>query len=75
LENRFRTCCNPSRKVNKLEFITKKKIKLHQNNINDALVLKRKNYTPKKDYLLVYTLGNSDEDVTVIIYGKKKTKP
>jgi hypothetical protein len=65
-ENRFlELVVIPNRKVNKLEFITKNKITLKQFKVNDALVLKGKNYSTKTGTFLVYTLGNADEDVTL----------
>jgi len=65
-DNRFlELVVTPNRKVNKLEFITKNKITLKQFKVNDALVLKGKNYNTKKGTFLVYTLGNIDKDVTL----------
>ena len=65
-ENRFlELVVTPNRKVNKLEFITKNKITLKQFKVNDALVLKGKNYSTKTGTFLVYTLGNADEEVTL----------
>ena len=54
-----------ARKVNKLEFITKKELKLHQFKINDVLANKGKPYSVKKGTFLVYHLGNQDKEVTL----------
>ncbi|APZ45822.1 hypothetical protein BW723_05710 [Polaribacter reichenbachii] len=56
---------SPKRKVNKLEFITKNKITLKQFKVNDALVLKGKNYTKKSGTFLIYHFANSDKDLTI----------
>ncbi|MBU3011231.1 M28 family peptidase [Polaribacter vadi] len=64
--NRFlELVISPKRKVNKLEFITKNKITLKQFKVNDALVLKGKNYTKKSGTFLIYHFANSDEDLTI----------
>ncbi|WP_298883211.1 M28 family peptidase [uncultured Polaribacter sp.] len=55
----------PERKVNKLEFITKKELKLHQFKVNDVLANNGKNYTVKKGTFLVYHLANQDKEVTL----------
>jgi hypothetical protein len=55
----------PKRKINKLEFITKNKLTLHQFKINDVLVNKGKKYSLKDGTFLVYHLGNSDTEVTL----------
>ncbi|WP_282074067.1 M28 family peptidase [Polaribacter atrinae] len=54
-----------NRKVNKLEFITKKELKLHQFKVNDVLVNDGKNYIVKKGTFLVYHLANQDKEVTL----------
>jgi len=53
------------RKVNKLEFITKKELKLHQFKVNDVLVNDGKNYVVKNGTFLVYHLANEDKEVTL----------
>jgi hypothetical protein len=55
----------PTRKINKLEFITKKELKLQQFKVNDVLVNDGKSYTVKKGTFLVYHLGNEDKKVTL----------
>ncbi|MEO9501704.1 MAG: M28 family peptidase [Polaribacter sp.] len=55
----------PKRKVNKLEFITKKELKLHQFKVNDVLVNAGKNYLVKKGTFLVYHLAKQDKEVTL----------
>jgi hypothetical protein len=55
----------PKRKVNKLEFITKNKLTLHQFKVNDVLVNNGKKYSLKDGTFLVYHLGNSDTEVTL----------
>ena len=55
----------PNRNVNKLEFITKDKVTLQQFKVNDALVLKGKNYTIKYGTFLIYHIANSDEAVNL----------
>ena len=65
-KNRFiELTISPNRKVNKLEFITKKSITLKQFKVNDALVLKGKNYTVKNGTFLIYHLANTDKEVTL----------
>ncbi|MFK8061494.1 MAG: M28 family peptidase [Polaribacter sp.] len=53
------------RKVNKLEFITKKELNLYQFKVNDVLVNNGKNYRRKKGTFLVYHKGNQDTEVTL----------
>ena len=55
----------PKRKVNKLEFITKNSLTLHQFKVNDVLVNNGKKYRLKNGTFLVYHLGNSDTEVTL----------
>jgi hypothetical protein len=55
----------PKRKVNKLEFITKNKLTLHQFKVNDVLVNNGKKYSLKDGTFLVFHLGNSDTEVTL----------
>ncbi|MEN8704117.1 MAG: M20/M25/M40 family metallo-hydrolase [Polaribacter sp.] len=55
----------PNRNINKLEFITKEKVTLQQFKVNDALVLKGKNYTIKYGTFLIYHMANSDEAVNL----------
>ena len=55
----------PKRKVNKLEFITKNKLTLHQFKVNDVLVNNGKKYSLTDGTFLVYHLGNSDTEVTL----------
>ncbi|KGL62477.1 M28 family peptidase [Polaribacter sp. Hel1_85] len=55
----------PEKKVNKLEFITKKELKLHQFKVNDVLVNEGKSYNVKSGTFLVYHLGNQDKEVTL----------
>jgi hypothetical protein len=55
----------PKRKVNKLEFITKNSLTLHQFKINDVLVNNGKKYSVKNGTFLVYHLGNSDAEITL----------
>ena len=55
----------PKRKVNKLEFITKNSLTLHQFKVNDVLVNNGKKYSLKNGTFLVYHLGNSDTEVTL----------
>ena len=64
--NRFlELVITPNRKVNKLEFITKNNITLKQFKVNDALVLKGKNYTVNNGTFLIYHLANSDKNLTL----------
>ena len=56
---------SPERKVNKLEFITNKEIKLHQFKVNDVLANEGKSYAAKKGTFLVYHLANKDKEVTL----------
>lgn len=73
--NRFlELVVTPNRKVNKLEFITKNSITLKQFKVNDALVLKGKNYKVKYGTFLVYTLANSDENLTLSFTVDAKQK-
>ncbi|PWG05968.1 M28 family peptidase [Polaribacter aquimarinus] len=53
------------KKANKLEFITKKELKLHQFKVNDVLVNDGKNYIVKKGTFLIYHIGNQDKAVTL----------
>ena len=55
----------PKRKINKLEFITKKELELHQFKVNDVLVNDGKKYSVKSGTFLVYHLGNQDDEVTL----------
>ena len=55
----------PERKVNKLEFITKKELKLHQFKVNDVLANEGKTYTVKNGTFLVYHLANQDKEITL----------
>jgi hypothetical protein len=64
----------PKRKVNKLEFITNNSITLKQFKVNDALVLKGKNYTVKYGTFLVYHIANSDKEVTLSFTVDKNQK-
>ena len=65
---------SPERNVNKLEFITKDKVTLQQFKVNDALVLKGKNYTVNYGTFLIYHMANSDEDVTLTFTVDKNEK-
>jgi hypothetical protein len=61
-KNRFlELVLTPNRNVNKFEFITKNKITFKQFKVNDALVLKGKNYTIKNGTFLIYHMANSDK--------------
>ena len=53
------------RKINKLEFITKKELKLYQFKVNDVLVNDGKSYNVKSGTFLVYHLANQDKEVTI----------
>ncbi len=53
------------RKVNKLEFVTKTALKLHQFKVNDVLANNGKTYNVKKGTFLVYHLANQDKEVTL----------
>jgi hypothetical protein len=53
------------RKVNKLEFITKKELKLYQFKVNDVLVNDGKSYNVKSGTFLVYHLANQDKEITI----------
>lgn len=64
----------PNRNVNKLEFITKDKVTLQQFKVNDALVLKGKNYTIKYGTFLIYYVANSDEAVNLTFTVDKNEK-
>ena len=55
----------PNRKVNKLEFITKKELKLHQFKINDVLVNDGKTYNVKRATFLIYHVANLDKEITL----------
>ncbi len=55
----------PSRKVNKLEFLTKSEVTFQQFKVNDALVLRGKNYTIKNGTFLIYHMANSDSEVNL----------
>ena len=55
----------PKRKINKLEFLTKRKLTLYQFKVNDVLVNKGKKYSVKSGTFLVYHLGNNDKEVTL----------
>lgn len=56
---------SPERKVNKLEFITKKELKLHQFKVNDVLVNNGKTYNVKRATFLIYHVANQDKEVTL----------
>ena len=56
---------SPERKVNKLEFITKKELKLHQFKVNDVLVNDGKTYNVKRATFLIYHVANQDKEVTL----------
>ena len=65
-KNRFlELVLKPNRNVNKFEFITKNKITFKQFKVNDALVLKGKNYTIKNGTFLIYHIANSDKELTL----------
>ena len=64
----------PSRKVNKLEFITKSKATFQQFKVNDALVLKGKNYTKQKGTFLIYHMAKTDEAVKLSFTVDKEEK-
>ncbi|RCS26023.1 M20/M25/M40 family metallo-hydrolase [Polaribacter sp. WD7] len=53
------------RKLNKLEFITHKKLLLHQFKVNNTLVNNGNTYEKKKGTFLVYHLANQDKKVTL----------
>ena len=55
----------PNRKVNKLEFITKKELKLHQFKVNDVLVNDGKTYNVKRATFLIYHVANLDKEITL----------
>ena len=55
----------PTRKVNKLEFITKNPLKLNQFKVNDVLVNDGKTYNSKGGTFLIYHLGNQDTSLTL----------
>ena len=55
----------PQRKVNKLEFISNKKINFEQFKVNDVLVNKGKPYTTKRKTFLIYYLSNEDDEVSL----------
>lgn len=55
----------PKRKINKLEFLTKRKLTLYQFKVNDVLVNKGKKHSLKSGTFLVYHLGNNDKEVTL----------
>ncbi|MCL7762097.1 M28 family peptidase [Polaribacter sp. Z014] len=54
-----------NRKVNKFEFITKNKLKLHQFKVNDVLVNDGKIYEIKNGTFLIYHLANQNKQVTL----------
>ncbi len=56
---------SPKRKVNKLEFITKKELNLYQFKVNDILVNEGNNYNVKNGTFLIYHLSNLDKNVTL----------
>ena len=64
----------PNRKVNKLELVTKGGITLKQFKVNDALVLKGKNYTIKNGTFLRYYFANSDENLILSFTVDKSQK-
>ncbi|WP_299054623.1 M28 family peptidase [uncultured Polaribacter sp.] len=53
------------RKINKLEFSTKKAIELEQFKVNDVLVNEGKKYAVNNGSFLVYHLANQDTEVTL----------
>jgi hypothetical protein len=55
----------PERKINKLEFLTKKPLLLYQFKVNDVLVNDGKKYGVRDGTFLVYHLGNNDKEVTL----------
>jgi hypothetical protein len=55
----------PKRKINKLEFLTKRKLTLYQFKVNDVLVNQGKKHSLKSGTFLVYHLGNNDKEVTL----------
>lgn len=65
---------SPKRKINKLELITKNSITLKQFKVNDALVLKGKNYSIKNGTFLRYYIANSDKEVTLSFTVDKSQK-
>ncbi|WP_405610659.1 M28 family peptidase [Polaribacter sp. Asnod1-A03] len=56
---------SPERKINKLEFITNKAIKLQQFKVNDVLINHGKTYTLKRGTFLTYFLANTDKEITI----------
>ena len=55
----------PTKRVNKYELISNNKITLKQFKVNDALVLKGKNYSIKNGTFLRYYMANSDEELVL----------
>ena len=55
----------PQRKINKLEFISNKKIDFVQFKVNDVLVNKGKPYTTQRKTFLIYYLSNEDDEVSL----------
>ena len=65
-EKRFiEVTVTPERKINKLEFLTKNPLVLHQFKVNDVLVNAGKKYAVQEGTFLVYHLGNNDKEVTL----------
>ena len=64
----------PQRKLNKIELVTKNNISLNQFKVNDALVLKGKEYSRKNGTFLRYYMANSDIDLTLSFTVDKSQK-
>jgi hypothetical protein len=64
----------PNRKVHKLEFVTKTKLKLHQFKVNYALANNGKPYVAKPGSFLIYHLSNLDTEVS-LSFNVNKDQP
>ncbi|WP_445748279.1 M20/M25/M40 family metallo-hydrolase [Polaribacter sp.] len=62
----------PSKKINRLEFITNQKISLTNFTVNDALINEGKKYTVKKGTFLIYYVANADKEITMSFTTDKK---
>ena len=58
----------PERKINLLQFLTKKNLLLYQFKVNDILVDEGKNYEVRSGAFLSYYLGSKDKKVTLSFY-------
>ncbi len=55
----------PTRKINKLEFITNQKISLTNFKVNNASVNEGKNYEVKNGTFLIYYVANEDKEISL----------